>query len=107
MNYLSKSFNSNHSNNTSFVDSPFDNEEAYKCFNSNDFNRPRASGVVEEKDALLNADTEFRGKMIRLDSFESILGKTHLEMCKYHEIGRFVHKETDPYDEKAAFFIYN
>lgn len=104
MNMLSKSFNSNHSNNTSFVDSPFDNEDAYKFFNSNEFNKPRASGFVEEKDALLNADTEFRRKLIRLESFESILGKIHLEMCKYHEVGRFVHNESEPFDQNAAFY---
>ncbi|RNA05755.1 eukaryotic elongation factor 2 kinase isoform X5 [Brachionus plicatilis] len=101
---LAKSFNSNHSNNTSFVESPFDNEDAYKFFNSNEFNRPRASGVVEERDALLNADTEFRRKLVRLESFESVLGKIHLEMCKYHEVGRFVHQENDAFDQQAAFY---
>ncbi|CAF0889007.1 unnamed protein product [Brachionus calyciflorus] len=104
MNYLSKSFNSCFSNNTSIVDSPFDNEEAIRFFNSNDYNKPRASGVVEEKDALLNADTEYREKIIRLETFESILGKVHLELCKYHEIGRFVANENGQFDEEAAFF---
>ncbi len=36
--------------------------------------------------------------------FESILGKVHLELCHYHEIGRFLIKECDPIDFESAFF---
>lgn len=103
LNNLSKSFTSN-SNNTSFVDSPFETDEAYRFLHSREINRPRASGVLAEKDAILNADTEFRRNVFAFSSFESILGKVHLEMCKYHEIGRFVRNENDKVDYESAFF---
>ena len=34
------------------------------------------------------------------------MGKIHLEMCKYHEIGRFIdeHDDNDQIDLVAAFF---
>lgn len=38
------------------------------------------------------------------DEGESILGKIHLDMCKYHIMGRFSENENDEIDEKAAFF---
>jgi hypothetical protein len=63
------------------------------------FSQHRASDVVNERYALLNADT-----MSRLKSshwiYESILGKIHLDLCKCHESGRF----GDKVDEEAAFF---
>ena len=92
----------NNSNNTSMVDCPFNNEE-FKYLASN-LNKPRPSGVVLEKNAILNADTEFMRKIHTLGSYESILGKVHLEMCKYHENGRFLTNENDSIDNEAAFF---
>lgn len=38
------------------------------------------------------------------DEDESILGKVHLELCKYYEVGRFSEPESDEFDEQAAFF---
>ena len=35
---------------------------------------------------------------------ESILGKIHLELCKYHEMGRFLTNENDEFNQEAAFF---
>lgn len=102
-NILSKSFSS--SNNTSFAESPFLNDDAFKYFSSGAFNRPRPSAVVDEKHAILNADTEFiRRNFHSIGNYESILGKVHLEMCKYHEFGRFVAHEDDNIDHEAAFF---
>jgi elongation factor 2 kinase len=97
-------YGSNNSNNTSIVDSPFDNEEAHRFFNSTAVHKPRASCVTAEKYALLNADSEFRRSIEANLHSESILGKTHLEMCKYHELGRFLKDDNDSIDHEAAFF---
>lgn len=38
-------------------------------------------------------------------TFESILAKIHLELCNYHEIGRFIDLENgESIDNGAAFF---
>ena len=37
-------------------------------------------------------------------AFESILGRVHLELCIYHELGRFLTQENQPIDNKTAFF---
>ena len=37
-------------------------------------------------------------------AFESVLGKVHLELCKYHEIGRFTTAENPDCDLEAAFY---
>ena len=47
---------SDHSNDTSIVESPFDGDDAFRYFNANMFNRPRPSAVLAEKDILLNAE---------------------------------------------------
>jgi hypothetical protein len=70
------------------VERTFDNDDACRFYNLPTFNRPRPSAVLAERNALLNADTEFRLQIQALGSFESILGKIHLEMCKYHELGQ-------------------
>lgn len=106
-NFLSanaKAYYANNSNNTSIIDSPFDNEDAARFYTSNAFNKPRASGVMAEKYALLNADSEYRRSIVAHCPFESILGKIHLELCKYHELGRFLRDEHDTIDYNAAFF---
>ena len=38
------------------------------------------------------------------DEDESILGKVHLELCKYYEVGRFSEPDSDEFDEAAAFY---
>lgn len=39
------------------------------------------------------------------DEDESILGKVHLELCKYYEVGRFSDPDaSDEFDEAAAFY---
>ena len=81
----------------------------------------RASNVIGERNAILNMDTEFSRRRQQLyGPHESVLGKIHLEMCKYHELGRFVplldnqnaavddhgngHVEEGKIDWAAAFF---
>jgi len=44
------------------------------------------------------------GVFSALDEEESILGKVHLELCKYYEVGRFSEPECEEFDEEAAFF---
>jgi elongation factor 2 kinase len=106
--FASNSFMSQYSANTSVMDSPFDNEDAIKFLISGQHFKPRASGMVAERHHMLNSDTEFRRTtetfMNGDGAFESILGRIHLEMCKYHEFGRFLENEADPIDMDAAFF---
>lgn len=92
--------------------------------------RPRPSCVFAEKDLMHNPPLmrqrgfSFRGSsstddedddvsglgnmsgsgVFSLDEEESTLGKVHLELCKYYEIGRFSEPETEEFDENAAFF---
>ncbi len=53
---------------------------------------------------ILNGDTEFVRQILSFGSYESILGKVHLEMCKCHENGRFLNHENYDFDCEAAFF---
>jgi elongation factor 2 kinase len=56
---------------------------------------------------MLNADTEHRRHLVTASglSNDSYLGKVHLEMCRYHEFGRFVADESEEaIDYAAAFF---
>lgn len=90
--------------NTSMVDSPFFTDEAFKYVNSKIFDKPRPSTVSAEMDNLFNADLEYLHRLQDFSVFESILAKVHLELCKYHEIGRFLLHETDPIDHESAFY---
>jgi hypothetical protein len=93
-----------HSINSSML-SPFNNDEGLKFMQSNlALKKPRPSAVVSEKNVILNGDTEFVRQILSFGSYESILGKVHLEMCKYHENGRFLNHENDDFDCEAAFF---
>ncbi len=103
-NIASRSLISNYSNNTSCVDSPFNSD---KFFLSNEYLKPRASCIEAEKHVILNADTELRRFIQTTNMFDSNLGKVHLEMCKYHEFGRFLADEHDEIDYEAAFFHLN
>ena len=84
--------------NTSIVDSPFFSDEAFKYVNSRRFDRPRPSAVTAE------LSEEYSHRLRDFQMFESILGKVHIELCKYHEIGRFLLDETDQPDHESAFF---
>ena len=98
------------------LDSAFTNDEAVNFFNSRNFNKPRPSCVHAEKYYISNRldennendeDECFRSIRSRSDSLEeedSILGRIHLELCKYHEMGRFLLNENDDFNEEAAFF---
>ena len=59
-------------------------------------NFPRPSCVAVERAEIDRMQTNARE--------ESILGQIHMELCKYHEIGRFVSAESDPVDEVSALF---
>ncbi|CAF0909096.1 unnamed protein product [Brachionus calyciflorus] len=89
------------------LDSAFSYDEAASYFNKIDARKhfkPRPSCVHNERD-LLNGNLSDEEE-VELNSIqeESILGKTHLEMAKYHECGRFSENETDEYDQESAFF---
>ena len=91
------------------LDSAFSLDEASNYFNARNFNKPRPSCVFGEKEFLKRSnefleDYEFDDKNGDSEEDQSILGKIHLELCKYHEIGRFLSNENDEFDEKAAFF---
>jgi elongation factor 2 kinase len=103
-NIASRSLISDYSNNTSCVDSPFNSD---RFFLSNEYLKPRASCIDAEKHAILNADTEMRQFIQSTNTFDSNLGKVHLEMCKYHEFERFLVGEHDTVDYEAAFFHLN
>ena len=98
-----ESHSSGYSNNTSLMETPFNAE----FLHSAQIRKPRASGIVAEKHAILNADTEARHVMPDLAYFDSCLGKIHMEVCKYHEFGRFQSEESDAIDYEAAFFHLN
>jgi elongation factor 2 kinase len=71
------------------------------------FLKPRPSAVYDEKNLLLNGNTEYSRRNIEIiDTYESVLGNIHLEMCKLHENERFLvsNTETDTIDLDAAFF---
>lgn len=110
VNASSASRDSDYSNDTSCcTESPFSNDEAIRFIQSTRFGKPRSSAIVVEKHAVLNSDTEFalREQALAHGGFlaDSRLGKVHLEICKYHEFGRFVlDEEHDAIDYEAAFF---
>lgn len=81
-------------------------DEAYEFINSKAYDKQRPSAVYAEKKYLLNADTEYRKKIQAFSTFDSVLGKIHLEMCKYYEVGRFLDDTDDlsKIDYEAAFF---
>lgn len=107
LNYLQYNplFKSTASANTSIVDSPFFNDEAFKYVNSKLFDKHRPSNVSGEMNLLFNADVEYLHRLHDFATFESILAKIHLELCNYHEIGRFIDLENgESIDNGAAFF---
>ena len=97
------------------LDSAFTSDEAVNFFNSR-INKPRASCVqmernfitLKQQDSMIEYDDEDdHERMIKniFEEEESILGKIHLELCKYHEVGRFlVNPEIEEYNKEAAFF---
>lgn len=84
--------------NTSVVDSPFFSDEAFKYVNSRRFDRPRPSAVTSELGA------EYMHRLHDFQVFESILAKVHLELCRYHETGRFLLDEGEEPDHESAFY---
>jgi len=109
------------------LDSAFSMDEAVNYFNSKKaaFNKPRPSCVNGEKNYIMNNranqqhreeddyddgnDDTYSSRMhSRLDDDddleESILGKIHLELCKYHEMGRFLKDDSEEFDSDSAFF---
>jgi hypothetical protein len=101
------------------LDSAFSSDEAINFFNSRQINKQRPSCVMAEKNYIShrnnnnNIEEEDEDECYnsmrtnRIDLFEeqeSILGKIHLELCKYHEMGRFLTNENDEFNQEAAFF---
>lgn len=116
-------------NESSCLDSAFSLEEAMRYFNNKDRFKPRPSCVGalminrtrksqgfhdgddsdddEDEDETMNYHHKIKNRVDSIDEEEeeSILGKIHLELCKYHEIGRFIKDEnSDEFDSEAAFF---
>jgi hypothetical protein len=58
----------------------------------------------EDDDEDDDSDEDEVYSPIFADEDESILGKVHLELCKYHELGRFRDDDSEACDEEAAFF---
>ena len=88
--------------NNSFNDS---NDDSFSYLKLLNFNKPRPSAVSDEKNAILNGNTEFSRRNIEInDTYESILGGIHFELCKYYENGRFLTEVNDKIDYEAAFF---
>ena len=108
------------------LDSAFSMDEAVRYFSSKQaaFNKPRASCVNAEQKLILNKSqlrdedndedddydddrtysARFRHQLYDDEIEESILGKIHLELCKYHEMGRFLTDDNDEFDNDAALF---
>ena len=98
------------------LDSAFSLDEAVNYFNSrHGMNRIRPSNVTanvglrqERKDSGDDSHHSMRS-ISRVfsedgeDMKESVLGKIHLELCKYHVMGRFA-KDYEAFDSEAAFF---
>lgn len=67
----------------------------------------RGSSIEDDEDEFggsLMGYNVANGGVFASDEQESVLGKVHLEMCKYYEVGRFSEPESDVFDEEAAFF---
>ena len=96
------------SKSTSVKASELLSDDIFTDGNSSGFNKPRSSRVADEKVLLYNsnANTEaFASSALKIDSSnESILGRVHLEICKYHESGRFLADKRSVIDYEAAFF---
>jgi elongation factor 2 kinase len=95
---------------SSCLDSAFSLEEAKNYFSSRML-RKRASNVHAEQSHLTlnNKLRHQQNDLVEEEDVderesESILGKVHLELCKYHEQGRFLANENDEFDQEAAFF---
>jgi len=102
------------------LDSAFTSDEAINFFNSRQINKQRPSCVMAEKNYISHRNNNNNNieeededecynsmRANRIDLFEeqeSILGKIHLELCKYHEMGRFLKSENDEFNQEAAFF---
>ncbi|CAF0833538.1 unnamed protein product [Brachionus calyciflorus] len=86
----------------------FQSESSFINYEFSDHFKPRSSCANTEKNILnkflqiVANDERNDGNFISHD--ESILGKIHFEMAKYHEIGRFSEKEFDNCDLNSAFF---
>lgn len=98
------------------LDSAFSMDEAVNYFNSkHGLNKIRPSNVTanlgqrqERKDSSDDGHYSMRSisRVFSDDEGEmeeSVLGKIHLEMSKYHVMGRFA-KEDEEFDAEAAFF---
>ena len=93
------------SNSTNLTRSSDSCEDSFYYIHTAMFNKPRPSAVFEEKNSILNGNTEFsRRQMENVDTYGSILGKVHLELCKYHELGRFLVNDSTIVDYEAAFY---
>ncbi|CAF1021842.1 unnamed protein product [Didymodactylos carnosus] len=77
-----------------FHELTFNIEDVYHAANR------RASSVILEKVEL----DKFQEMSIFYEKYESILGQIHLEMCKYHQVGRFSELGCEEFDEEAAYF---
>lgn len=93
---------------SSCLDSGFSIDEAMNMFQAKRLGKLRPSCVNSQKDFIhRHNDSDDYMPSNGLDDeeeHESILGKVHLELCKYHEMGRFLTDENDQFDISAALF---
>jgi len=83
----------------------YSNDDSFDYIKMPTLKKPRPSAVFDEKVAILNGNTEFSRRNIEIiDTYESILGSIHLELCNYHENGRFLVDVNDKIDYEAALF---
>ena len=74
---------------------------------SKHLSRRRSSSVVDEIKTLLNTSNSQASSFLEVknESAESILGRVHLELCKFHENGRFLADKINlKVDYDTAFF---
>lgn len=82
---------------SSCLDSAFSPDESNNYFMSRAARNPRPSCVFVEK--LKGVDDQSHLP----ENFESVLGLVHFDLCKYHEMGRFV-SDDEEIDIDSAFY---
>lgn len=92
------------------LDSAFSMDEALNYFNAKrHFQKIRPSNVVANLERDENSsEGSFSSRKSRMyedeEADDSTLGRIHLELAKYHEIGRFCSSIYEDFDQDAAFF---
>jgi len=95
------------------LDSAFSMDEAVSYFASkNQLDQKRPSNVFGNVNHETDSDEGHFSSRLQIYNFddldedmeESILGKIHLELSKYHVMGRFLETGSEIFDSEAAFF---